>query len=288
MLILAHEVNLCFTTLIQMLDHPKNDIFIHMNAKNTSYNPEETLKLVKHSRLFQVPRIKVAWGAYSQLEAVLSLFETAAAQEHYEHYHIMSGADLPIKKQDELIDFFERHHGVEFISIDKDCAKYEYRMKYYYLFQELKGRSGNLILRILNKMCIILQKIMHVHRNKDTICQKGSDWFSISDELVRYMLSKKDWIHKVFHHTILPTEQCIHILATNSHFRDNLYCKELMNNSEKADMRLIDWARGYDAHPHVFRMSDLEMIQNSEAMFARKFMPSVDAEIIQKIRELYS
>ena len=33
-LIIAHEVNSVFITLLQMMDHPKNDIFIHMGAKN--------------------------------------------------------------------------------------------------------------------------------------------------------------------------------------------------------------------------------------------------------------
>ncbi|MBQ7217133.1 MAG: hypothetical protein IJS39_14240 [Synergistaceae bacterium] len=50
-------------------------------------------------------------------------------------------------------------------------------------------------------------------------------------------------------------------------------------------MRLIDWKRG---KPYVFRISDLEAIKNSEAMFARKFDDKVDAEIVRKIQELYS
>lgn len=288
MLILAHKVNSCFTTLIQMLDHPKNDIFIHMDAKNKSYNPEETLKLVKHSRLFHIPRRKVTWGAYSELEAVIALFEAAANQEHYEHYHLLSGACLPIKKQDELIDFFERHHGVEFICFEGERFMEEDRFRYYYPFQEGRGIKENLLFRILQKLYIVIQKILHVHRNKNVSFQKGEDWYSISDELVRYMLSKRDWIRKVFHDTLLPTESCIHTLVINSHFRDNLYSKDFTGDREKSLMRLIDWSRGYNAHPHEFKMSDLEMIQNSKAMFARKFMPSVDAEIIQKIKELYS
>ncbi|MBR0035760.1 MAG: hypothetical protein IJP54_08785 [Synergistaceae bacterium] len=275
-----------------MLDHPKNDIFIHMDAKNKSYNPDQTLTLVKHSRLFHIPRRKVTWGAYSQLEAVLSLFEYAASTEHYEHYHILSGACLPIKKQDELIDFFEHHHGIEFVCFESEQFHEQWRVNYYQPFIEFQHRAKNplvkLFFRVLSKICRELQKLLHIRRNKTVNFQKGEDWYSISDELVRYMLSKRDWIRKVFHDTPHPAESCIHTLVINSHFRNHLYNAEAIGDREKSAVRLIDWSRGHDAHPHVFRMSDLEMIQNSKAMFARKFMPSVDAEIIQKIKELYS
>ena len=90
-LVLAHEVNSVFTALIQMLDHPETDIFIHMDEKNTSYNPAETLKLVKYSRIFHTPRIKVSWGAYSQTEAELILLEAATSKGHYGHYHLLFG-----------------------------------------------------------------------------------------------------------------------------------------------------------------------------------------------------
>lgn len=283
-LIIAHEVNSAFTSLIQMLDHKKIDIFIHMDAKNKSYNPAETLKLVKSGRIFHTKRIKVSWGGYSQIEAELILLEAASSQEHYEHYHLISGADLPIKTREEIIDFFERHHGIEFLNFQSSKFLFYDRVRYYYPFQEIAGRKSSIIIRIASKLCLILQKFMHVHRNKNIKFQKGTNWFSITDELARYVISKREWILKVFHNTKCCDEVFLHTLIVNSTFIDNIFCKDF-NNDHLSAMRLIDWKRG---SPYTFRSTDIDEIKASEAMFARKFHPSVDAEIIEKIRELYS
>lgn len=274
-LIMAYKTDIVFRTLIQMLDHPKNDIFIHMDAKNESYNPAETLKLVKHSRIFHTPRIKVSWGAYSQVEADLLMLEAATSQGKYQHYHLLSNSDLPIKKQDDIIAFFESHGGAEFMTIG-ETFKNEDRVRYYYPFQEIKGKKGSFLVRVVAKICLLLQKIAHVHRNKGINFRKGTDWCSITDELARHILSKREWIREVFHDTFIPTEQFIHTILINSPLR---------KNHVNSHMRLIDWKRG---RPYTFRMSDLEQIKNSPAMFARKFDADIDAEIITKIQELYS
>lgn len=39
-LIIAHKDDLVFNTLLKMLDHSKNDIFIHMDIKNNQYDEE--------------------------------------------------------------------------------------------------------------------------------------------------------------------------------------------------------------------------------------------------------
>ena len=83
-----------------------------MDAKNKLYNPSETLQLVKFSNIYHTRRIKVTWGGYSQIEAELILLEAATENGNYEHYHLLSGADLPIKNQEDIISFFEANHGL--------------------------------------------------------------------------------------------------------------------------------------------------------------------------------
>ena len=287
-LIMAHEENLTFTTLIQMLDHPDADIFIHMDAKNEAYNPAETLKLVKHSRIFHTPRIKVSWGAYSVTEAELLVLEAAASQGHYEHYHLLSGADLPIKRVDEILDFFRKHDGEEFMCVQYDTFKYQRWVKYYHLFQDCKKRRTSLMINLLHKLCILFQMIAGVHRNKGINFQKGSQWCSLTDEFVRYVLTKREWIRKTFKYTLGSDEMFLYTIMINSSFRNNLYYKIFDDDILRSSMRLIDWTRGNKkGSPYIFRLSDLEMIKNSPAMFARKFHPSVDAQIIEKLKELY-
>ena len=268
-----------------MLDHPQNDIFIHMDAKNKLYNPSDTLKLVKFSNIYHTRRIKVAWGGYSQIEAELILLEASTENGSYEHYHLLSGADLPIKKQEDIIAFFEEHHGLEFVSFQSDVfpADHEIRVRFYHPLQEYVGRDRKFFTRVrnfsikkLNGACIIFQKIMRKKRNMGINFQKGSNWFSITDELARYVLTQKDWIRKVFCYTFCCDEVFLHTIVRASDF-----CNRLFRNSA----RFIDWKRG---GPYVFTIDDLEAIKQSEAMFARKFDETKDAEIIREIQKLYS
>ena len=144
------------------------------------------------------------------------------------------------------------------------------------------------MINLLHKLCILFQMIAGVHRNKGINFQKGSNWFSITDELARYVLKKREWVRDTFRYTLHSDEIFLQTLTINSSFRNNLYYKIFDDDILRSSMRLIDWTRGNKkGSPYIFRLSDLEMIKNSPAMFARKFHPSVDAQIIEKLKELY-
>lgn len=61
-LIVAHEEDLTFRTLIQMLDYEYNDIFIHMDKKNKNYNFVNTELICSKSKVYHVERVNVVWG----------------------------------------------------------------------------------------------------------------------------------------------------------------------------------------------------------------------------------
>lgn len=46
-MLMAHQCNEMFWTLLRMLDAPWNDIFIHMDSKNENYQPETVERYVK-------------------------------------------------------------------------------------------------------------------------------------------------------------------------------------------------------------------------------------------------
>ena len=45
-------------------------------------------------------------------------------------------------------------------------------------------------------------------------------------------------------------------------------------------MRLIDWHRG---KPYVYRIGDLDLLEESPMLFARKFDEKIDNEIIKAL-----
>ena len=80
-LVIAHKDDLTFRTLLQMLDDVRNDIYIHMDSKNTNYDCSRTEKMLHHSSVYHVARTGVTWGGYSQINAELTLLQEATARE---------------------------------------------------------------------------------------------------------------------------------------------------------------------------------------------------------------
>lgn len=283
-LIIAHKDDLVFNTLLKMLDHSKNDIFIHMDIKNNQYDEENVEDHIKNASLYHVERTSVTWGGESQINAELLLLEKATSIGKYQHYHLISGADLPIKTQEQIQSFFESNADKEFLRFENDRFEYADRVRYYHLLQDKVGRSHNIFLRGIEKVIVSLQKFFHIHRNKDIIFQKGTNWFSITDEFARYVVSMKPWIKETFKYTYCCDEVFMQTLIINSPFVNNLYHKEF-DNSPYAIMRLIDWTRG---KPYIFLVLDYDELCESEMMFARKFDSVVDKEIIKKIYNTFS
>lgn len=276
-LIMAHSNFEQLQKLISVLDDKRNDIYVHIDKKASGFQKENFT--TKHSALFFVPRIAVSWGGRSQITCELELLKAAAYKKTYGYYHLISGQDLPLKTQDEIHAFFEKSNGksyMDFDPVDNETKDFLYKVQYWYPVQDYIGRNKDNIskrLEWLQNKFLLLQKKLHYSRIKgrENTYYKGANWFSITDELVRYVLAKEQDIYKEFRYTMCADEIFLQTLAMNS-----IYAEKVEKNS----MREIDWERG---NPYVFRLEDYEMLMKSDALFARKFQDSVDGRIIDKI-----
>ena len=220
-------------------------------------------------------------GGYSQIRAELILIKKAISIEKYQHLHLLSGSDLPIKTQDEIISFFEKWEGTEFVRFEKERFSYPERVRFYYPFQERQGRSNKYYWRLINGIFLGIQRMIGVNRNGEIQFQKGTNWFSITDSLARYIVEKEDWIHSVFRNTRCCDEVFLQTIIVNSIYKQNLFHAKF-ENEQSAIMRYIDWTRGF---PYVFRDRDLNELKASEMMFARKFDAEIDSKIIVDVLE---
>lgn len=286
-LILAHKDDYTFRSLLKLIDDQRNTIFIHMDCKNSTYNPEEVIKYVR-TKVIHVKRLNVKWGGYSLIKAELMLLQTAVKYKHFQYYHLLSAEDLPIKSQDEIHSFFDdaSKKQYEFVHFDSnDGEKYRDRIYYYYLYTDLVGRNRNIVSKILRNLQFILlnvQKRLKVKRNIDFQIMKGAEWFSITNEFAEYIIERKTWIKKKFNYTFCGDEIFIQTILFNSPFVDKLY-QASFDNSYRQIVRYIDWERG---GPYVFREEDFnQLINYNDAMFARKFQYAVDSKIIDNLRE---
>ena len=119
--------------------------------------------------------------------------------------------------------------------------------------------------KINSLLRLILQKLLHFRRKHEVGFQKGSQWFSITNDFCQYLLKEKAFVLKRFKYTLCPDEIFIQTVLWNSPFRKNIYRPE---DEAAGNMRLIDWHRG---GPYVWKKRDYDELVQSDKLFARKF-----------------
>ena len=271
-LIMAHKNLEQIKKLMKLLDYSENDIYIHIDAK-----ADDTIRFFDYascctkSKVIQSSIFKSAWGSYSLIECELFLLKQATENRKYDYYHLISGMDLPLKDQSEIHRFFERNSGKQFVHFSGKNSKNEYsikrRVKYYWATNYYNSLS-----------------FIHINRlkNNDLVFYHGSQWFSITDELVRDLLKKKKYIEKVYKNTNCCDELVIQtFIANNDKWFSKLYDSR-MDDNYCANVRKIDWSRG---GPYVWTEKDFNELIDSNCMFARKFDEKVDPKIIELLYE---
>ena len=277
-MILAHGQFDLLEKLITALDDERNDIFLHIDAKVRDFDFEHFASLPKHSNLFFTEKCEnIKWGSFAMVRAEYGLLEKAFEQnKEYEYFHLISGVDLPLKNQDEMHEFFNSQ-GKEFIHFTR-AELNSTELDRYRAYHFAMGRR-TLINRVITKSESKLSHLFGINRIRNLKVQKGSQWFSITGDFVKYIIEKKDFVFKQFNHTFVPDESFVQTLLINSPFIENLYHPEF-DNSAQMNMRYSDWQRGT---PYTFRKEDFDELNNCGCLFARKFDLSVDSEIVDLI-----
>lgn len=284
-LIIAHNNFYVLEKLLKMIDDERNDIYIHIDKKSKDFDFNYFNNICNKSHVRFVKRIKVYWGGYSQVQCELNLLKEAIKNK-YEYYHLLSGSDLPIKDQDYIHKFFDKHKGKEFIRFMNSGWDYN-RVSKVHLFNDYCKINNNLLSLIyiyINKLCdkIINKNGFDYTQKFKFKLKKGDQWFSITHECAKYICDNYKLIKKLFKYSVCPDEHFVHTITYNSKFKDNI--------SYDTCLREIDWNRGF---PHIYNVEDYDMLNKSTNLFARKFDSNVDKTVIDKIykdvigREIY-
>ena len=279
-LVIAHSEVYILNILLNQLQHPDITIFVHCDYKSElAYEIEKLTET--YGGIYIKDRISVYWGTDSQIKCELKMFKTAFSGG-YDYYHLVSGADLLVKPVSEFLSFIEKHSGQEFFSVDSDLDNMYnayIKMNYHYFFlKKYKGKS--LISRVsrkLSKLLVQIQRLIGFRRVKDGDIKlfKGHNWVSLTNHAVGYILSKEDWITKRFQRTFCPDEIYKQTILMNSHFADNRFVSDDLEQS--SNLRLIDWNRGT---PYLWRAVDKEQLLTTSNFIARKFSTNEDKSVI--------
>lgn len=278
-MIMAHDNFYNLEQLLGLLDHPDNHIYLHINASVGDFDRRRWSDMLSHAPLSFAPRVRVFPYTYTQVEGIISLLAAATAGRH-DYYHMLSGADLPIKPQSEIHAFFAEHAGSEFVGFSRyfppDMVEQRHILQNYYRHRSpTVARSA----RLINRCGVSVQKLLGVNRmrNFPGEVKKGWDWFSITHKAALHLLSEEPRFRARFHGSYCPSEFFAQTIIFNSPLREAVFS---FDHPSTATRRLIDWERG---QPWVWRLADLPLITASPLLFARKFMAAVDRDIIDAV-----
>lgn len=259
-------------------------VYIHVDKKSSI-----NIKEIEQQNVHVYKKYKVYWGSYNMIRSTLFLF-SKAHESKAERYIFISGADVPLKTNEEIKRFFE--------STDKEYFSYEKmpittwggkeggfeRVDYFYLNQIQKrdvGKFKFFLYRCARKavegMLNPLMKTFHIRRLRLNInYYKGANWMNLSDKCVScvlHFIRENPSFVKKFRWTSCVDEIFFQTLILN-------FVKDV--DVENDTLRFIDWSEG-TSHPYVFREADYKRLKERDELFARKFQGAVDSKIIDML-----
>ena len=300
-LIIAHNEYTLLGILVNLLDDSNNDIYIHIDRDVEEPNKEELHKNAQKSNLYFVKnRISVFWGGEGLLYAEFELLREAKSKRKYEYYHLLSGADLPIKTNHDINMFFENNmynnkDGIKKTNylVARKCKNKIMRshVSQYNFFIKYWKRETNAIVRnlfkALNRLGVYVQWCMGIDRFKPIKMDvyQGDTWWSITDELSDYLIDMEDRIKTIFNGRMFGADEyAIQTFVANSEFRNTLFDSGVTDKELRPCLRELDFFRGNGCgSPHVYTNEDYELLINSRCLYARKFNYSLYPEIVQAI-----
>lgn len=272
--------------LIEMLDYPENDIYVHIDKRSPAVSDDYFRESVKYSSVKVFQKFPIYWGHYSQTACELFLLEIATKKK-YQYIHLLSGADLPLCTQGVIHSFFSENNGKEYVrywgpEFPESVSSW---IRFYHPLQRYLRVSSiptiNHAFEVVEKCFEKIQEFIGVNRlkKKNIEFQKGATWFSITGGFAEYVVSQKEWIRKNFINTRSSDEIFLQTVLHNSEFEKNRFEKTYEIDG-LSGIRYIDWKRG---KPYVFKTGDFEELIHSGFLFARKFSINSDRTIVEQI-----
>lgn len=270
-LILAHRAPLQLARLVKRISHCDADIYIHLDKKAAVGPFRQALSHIPRC-YFISKRENVHWSAYSMVKATVNAFqEIQATQFRYDFVNLMSGADYPLKSNEEIHQFFANNITWSFMSFEHRGSHWweeaQTRFKRFY-FNDVNFRGKYFFERMINRL------IRPPRPPSGFEIVGRSQWMTLSYPHMVYLLevlNQEKRIEKFFRFSWAPDEFIFQTILYNSPFRN-----QIINNN----LRYIDWVSDYGASPKILMTADYEALIQSNKLYARKFDIDIDANIL--------
>lgn len=265
--------------LLEALNHPMVDVFVHVDKKSQAIKD----KITQRAGVYILPEqqcVDVQWAQYSQVEATLQLLRAAVNRGGYSHYWLISGQDYPLRPMDNILDFLEANQEANFI----ECSQIKpfNKRNDVYFPNSVIGRK--LWQKVLKNLWIYgtggWNKTFPIFKRKapdDFKYWFGSQWWCLNSTTAQWIidyLNEHTEYEKFFKHSLCSDECFFQTLVMNSPFA----------NTTKPYLHYIKWEKGKSS-PRTLTTIDYEELKKTEKIIARKFDIDVDTEIIERLRK---
>ncbi len=273
-LIMAHNEFEVLQKLLSALDDSRNDIYLHIDRKVGVFPKFR----IQFSKLFIIKRrIDLRWSDVSQIKCEYLLFDEALKHGGYSYYHLISGVHLPLYSQDYIHVFFDKalDTNCQLVSpLEQSSFEVNDKLRRYNFFVRHLQDKNLTIRNLYQKMWwffILYQNRLGILRNRQDVFIKASNWVSLTEDAVEYLLSIKKRVLKRYRFTRCGDEFFVPSELANSGKNWNLCLEPRLLKHEIAL-----------ANAGTFTSSDFDSLMDSGCLFARKFS-GTNMDVVDKI-----
>jgi len=305
-LILAHNQPLQLKRLVDRLNQENIHFFIHFDRKYKDVASVGNM-FGEYRNVVFISEYDVYWGGFSTVRAAQKIMKIASgAPVDFKYYVYLSGQDYPIKSNEYINNFFENSSS-DFIAYHRmehlpDSFRNKYRFFHFLDFKYINPRDKHKskLLYYINYGFYRRFGKFIPHRSfyKDFVPYFGSDWFTLTDDTVKYILEfverNKDY-SDFMKYTDIPNELFVHNILLNSPRKTNIYdyakYLEWLNYKKEGELfqsgystlKYMDWTDRGKPLPATLDLSYFEDLRKTKDLFARKMDEKASADLLNKI-----
>lgn len=236
------------------------------------------LGIARENVHFTPKRVLVYWGDYSQVQAILTLIDTAmAASQRYDYLVLLSGSDYPLRTAAQLEAHFAKYRGSEFINMV--AMPSEATRKPLSRLTDYKPRQG-----LTAQARRVLVKLGIISRTRDyKTCfgaltpYAGCTWWALTHDAcahIQNFVSRNRRIMKFFMNTHCPDEMVFQTILGNSPFKDKV----------RRNLTYTDWSRGGPS-PSDIEMRHIELIRSQKVMIKNDIYGHGELVFVRKVAD---
>lgn len=287
-IISAYKLPELLVRLVHRLNGPHASFYVHIDAKT----PEPlyrrmTQPLADRPNVQFLEQHACTWGGFGHVRATLKGLRAALDSERpFDYAVLLTGQDYPLVSNDEIEARLGAANGQVFMEhfslpderwTDGGMDRIEHR----------QVRIGDHLVRIpgqpfadprLARIWRAATRALLRRFPEGLAPYGGSSYWIMPRDCARYALDfvqTSPRVLRFFEQTAVPDEMLFQTVVMNSPFRSRV---------SRDDLRFIDWSDDDDS-PAILTSDRFDELMASGKLFARKFDPTIDRAILDRIDE---